>query len=125
MPGRDGPAASAPRYAVAEKTPWASTVTFPSSSVSPEHENTPPMLSGSAGVIVMLHSPAFDVNERAPFAAPIVIDSVSSLLVEARLTNEVPAIRRLCGPVSVHVRSIGAGGAPHTAGADKCRGGPG
>lgn len=77
---------------------------------------TPPMLSGSAGVIVTLHSPAIEENATGPSGPGTVNDSVRSELVSARLTNDVPERRRICVMGPCHVMSIGAGGGAHTAG---------
>jgi hypothetical protein len=104
------------RYPVAEKTPRASTVVTPSTSVRRVQVKTPPMLSGSAGVIVTLHSPAVEVNTRGPLGPGTVNESERSGLVSARLTKDVPERRSswVVGPC--HVMSIGAGGGAQTAG---------
>lgn len=76
----------------------------------------PPMLSGSAGVIVRLHSPAVEENSTGPLGPTTVNDNARSGLVCTRLKNDVPA-RRSCRPeVPCHVTSIGAGGGAQTAG---------
>jgi hypothetical protein len=77
--------------------------------------NTPPMLSGRAGVIVTLHSPAAEVNSAGPSGPWTVNESTVFALVGARLTNDVPDSRNSLGPL-VHVMSIGAGGGAQTAG---------
>jgi hypothetical protein len=74
------------------------------------------MLSGSAGVIVTLHSPAIEENATAPSGPGTVNDSTRSELVTARLTNDVPERRRICVVGPCHVMSIGAGGGAQTAG---------
>jgi hypothetical protein len=104
------------RYPVAEKTPRASTVITPSASVSRLHVKTPPMLSGNAGVIVTLHSPAVDVKTAGSSGPGTVNDNVWSGLVSARLTNEVPERRSTCVLGPCQLMSIGAGGGAHTAG---------
>ena len=55
--------------------------------------NTPPMLSGRAGVIVTLHSPAVEENSTGPSGPWTVNESAWSALVSARLTNDVPERR--------------------------------
>lgn len=77
---------------------------------------TPPMLSGKAGVIVTLHSPAVEENTAGPSGPGTVNDSARSGLVSARLTKEVPERRSTCAAGPCHVMSIGAGGGAHTAG---------
>jgi hypothetical protein len=104
------------RYPLAEKTPRASTVDTPSASVSWVHVKTPPMLSGNAGVIVTLHSPAVEVNTAGPSGPGTVNDNVWSALVSARLTNDVPERRSTWVVGPCQVMSIGAGGGAHTAG---------
>jgi hypothetical protein len=104
------------RYPVAEKTPRASTVIAPSASASWVHVKTPPMLSGNAGVIVTLHSPAVDVKTAGPSGPGTVNDNEWSGLVSARLTNEVPERRSTCVLGPCQVMSIAAGGGAQTAG---------
>jgi hypothetical protein len=77
---------------------------------------TPPMLSGSAGVIVTLHSPAVEENTTGPFGPGTVNESARSELVSARLTKEVPERRSTCVVGPCHAMSIGAGGGAQTAG---------
>ena len=84
-------------------------------SVIGPHANTPPTLSGNAGVIVMLHAPSAEVNSSGPSGPGSVNDRTCASLVSARLTNEVPESRS-SRPPPVHAMSIGAGGGAHTAG---------
>jgi hypothetical protein len=76
----------------------------------------PPMLSGSAGVIVTLHSPVVEENSTDPSGPATVNDNARSALVAARLKNDVPDRRSCCPEVPCHVMSIGAGGGAQTAG---------
>ena len=77
---------------------------------------TPPMLSGSAGVMVTLHSPPVEENATGPSGPVTVNESTFSSLVGARLTNDSPESRSCWAPVPSHVMSIGAGGGAQTAG---------
>jgi hypothetical protein len=76
----------------------------------------PPTLSGSAGVIVTLHSPATEENTTDPSGPATVNENARSALVSARLKNDVPDRRSCCPEVPCHVMSIGAGGGAQTAG---------
>ena len=85
-----------------------------STSVIAARSRTAAMLSGSAGVIVMLHPPSADENSSGPFGPWTANDRTWSALVTARLTNEVPN-RRSTRPPFAHARFIDAGGGAHTA----------
>jgi hypothetical protein len=74
------------------------------------------MLSGRAGVIVTLHSPAVEENSTGPFGPTTVNENARSALVSARLKKDVPDRRSRCPEVPCHVMSIGAGGGAQTAG---------
>src|SRR5918996_5690481 len=110
------PAFTLARYPVATKLPRASTVVTPSTSVRRVQVKTPPMLSGSAGVTVTLHSPAVEENSIGPPGPLTVNESARSTAVSARLTKDIPERRSRCSPPPDHVTSIGAGGGAQTAG---------
>jgi hypothetical protein len=76
----------------------------------------PPMWSGSAGVIVTLHSPAVEENSTDPSGPATVNDKARSAVVSVRLKNDEPNRRSCCPEVPCHVMSIGAGGGAQTAG---------
>ena len=77
---------------------------------------TPPMLSGRAGVIVTVHSPAVEENTTGPSGPVTVNASTRSGLVADRLKKEVPDSRSSSVDGPIHVMSIGAGGGAQTAG---------
>jgi hypothetical protein len=78
--------------------------------------NNPPTWSGSAGVIVTVHSPAADRNSTGPVGPFTRSSSARSSLVDARLVNEAPESRSDWPPGSLHRRSIEPGGGAQASG---------
>ncbi len=95
--------------------PRASTVVVPAASVRAVHVKSPPMLSGSAGVMVTLHSPAVELNSTGPSGPLTTKVSARSALVSSRLRNDVPVSPSSSAPGPSHVSAIGAGGGAQTA----------